>query len=213
MRHARLRSVHWRVAKARLSGASESAQSNAMSEFDKTDSRKWLGRAAVLAACVIVVSLAVSRLGAGSLFVVAGAVIVLVYVFDAPQLVFSALDAARRKIRGVEHDGRHDWYGFRGTTMRLFFDDAGLPWIAVKEIALVLRIDDVAQALRHYGPAEFAAQSLANGEQCLSEIGLQRLLKHSRHRDAHALLLWFEREVMLPLRRRRESFPGAAGRN
>lgn len=184
-----------------------------MSEVDKSTSGKWLGRSAVVAACAIVVYLAVVHLGAFALFPVAGAIVVLVYVLDAPQAIFSALDAARRKVRGVEHDGRHDWYGFRGTTLRLYFDEGGKPWIAVKEIAQVLEIKDVAEALRHYGRAEFAAQSFASDEQCLSEAGLRRLLKYSQHRDAHALLLWFEREVMLPLRRRRELFPGVADRN
>lgn len=181
-----------------------------MWEFDGRTSGKWLGRFAVVAACAIVVFLSVSHLGAFALFPVAGVAIILVYVLDAPQAIFSAFGAARRRLRGIKHDGRHDWYGFRGTRLRLFFDEVGKPWIAVKEIAQILEIEDVAVAFRHYGPAEFAAQPFASGERCLSEAGLRRYLKGSRHRDAHALLLWFEREVILPLQRRREFFPAAS---
>lgn len=180
-----------------------------MPATDQHTSGKWLGRAAAVAACAAVCFLAISYLGPFAFLPIVGAMVVLVYVLNAPQAVFSVFAAARRKVRGVEHDGRHDWYGFRGTTLRLFFDGAGKPWIAAKEVAQILEIDDVAEAFRLYHPAEFAAQSFASNERCLSETGLRRLLKYSRHRDAHALLLWFEREVMLPLRRRRELFPGA----
>ena len=147
-------------------------------------------------------------MGAFALFPVVGVVIVLVYLFDAPQFLFSVIDAARHKVAGVEHNGRHEWYGFRGTRMRLFFDEAGAPWIAVKELALVLGIDDVAETFRLYRPSEFSAPSFADGEECVSEVGLRRLVKYSRHQDAHALKLWFEREVLLPRRRRLDLFSG-----
>jgi len=179
-------------------------------ELDGRTSGKRLGRIAVVAACAIVVFLAVSHLGAFAFLPVAGVAVLLVYVLDAPQAVFSAFGAARRRLRGIKHDGRHDWYGFRGTTLRLFFDEGGKPWIAVKEIAQILEIEDIAATFSHYGPAEIAAQPFASSERCISEGGLRRYLKQSRHRDAHALLLWFEREVILPLQRRREFFPAAS---
>lgn len=182
----------------------ESAHRVAMSEVDERASRKWLGRAAAVAACGIVVYFAVSRFWPFGLFAVAGAAIVLVYVFDVPQLLFSALEGARRRVQGVEHNGRHDWYGFQGNTIRVFFDDRRRPWMAVKEIAHIIQVEDVADAFRHYRPAEFAKQPFAKDEYCLSEAGLRHLLKYSRHRDAHAFLLWFEREVLMPLRRRQE---------
>lgn len=181
-----------------------------MSDVDERASSKWLGRAAAVAACGIVVYFAVSHLWPFGLFAVAGAAIVLVYVFDVPQLLFSALEGARRRVRGVEHNGRHDWYGFQGTTIRVFFDDRRRPWLAVKEIAHILRIEDVADAFRHYRAAEFAQQPFAKDEYCLSEAGLRRLLKYSRHPDAHAFLLWFEREVLIPLRRRQEQSSASA---
>lgn len=181
-----------------------------MFELDRRDQGKWLRRFAVVAACAIVVVISVLHLGAYAFLPVAGVAIVLVYVLDAPQAIFSAFGAARRRLRGIKHDGRHDWYGFRGTTLRLFFDEGESPWIAVKEIAQILEIEDLAATFRHFGPSEFAAQPFAGGERCLSEAGLRRYLKGSRHRDAHALLLWFEREVILPLQRRRKFFPGAA---
>ena len=165
--------------------------------------KQWM-RVATVVGCVLVVYLAVVSIGAFALFAVAGAVIVLVYVFDVPQLLFSGVHAARKKVQGVEHAGRHDWYGFHGSTIRVFFDERRNPWMAAKEIAHILAIGDVPEAFRGYRASEFAKQSFAKDEYCLSESGLRRLLKQSQHPEAHAMLLWLEREVLFPLQRREE---------
>lgn len=165
---------------------------------------KWLGRALAIAACGIVVYLAIKHFGKFGYIAIALAGVVLVYVLDVPQMLFWGFDAARAKVQGVEHDGRHDWYGFKGVTLRVFCDESGEPWVAAKEIARVLEIDDVAATLSNFGSGEFARQSFAKDEACLSERGMRRLLKYSRHREAGALLLCFEREILMPLRRRRE---------
>lgn len=162
----------------------------------------------MLAACVLVVYVAIVNLGAFALFAVAGAVIVLVYTFDAPGLLFAGLHAARKKVQGVEHAGRHDWYGFHGTTIRVFFDERRNPWMAAKEIAHLLQAGPIPATFRGYRSAEFAKQSFANDEYCLSEAGLRRLLASSSHPEAHAMLLWLEREVLFPLRMREEQPPG-----
>lgn len=164
---------------------------------------RWLGRVLAIAACGIVVFLAVRYFGKSGYITVALAGVVLVYVLDVPQLLFRGLDAARAKVQGVEHDGRHDWYGFKGVTLRVFCDQSGEPWVAVKEIARILEIEDVATTLSNFGSGEFARQSFAKNEACLSERGMRRLLKDSRHSEAGALLLCFEREVLMPMRRRR----------
>lgn len=164
---------------------------------------QWM-RAATVVGCVLVVYLAVISIGAFALFAVAGAILVLVYVFDVPQLLFSGVHAARKKVQGVEHAGRHDWYGFHGSTIRVFFDERRNPWMAAKEIAHILALGDVPAAFRGYRASEFAKQPFANDEYCLSEAGLRRLLKQSQHSEAHAMLLWLEREVLFPLQRREE---------
>ena len=165
---------------------------------------RWLGRAFAIAVCGIVVYLAIAYFGNAGYVTLALAAVVLVYVFDVPQFFFLAFDAARAKVQGVEHDGRHDWYGFKGVTLRVFCDESGEPWVAAKEIARVLEIEDVAATLSNFGPGEFARQPFARDEACLSERGLRRLLKYSRHRESGALLLCFEREILMPLRRRSE---------
>ena len=174
-----------------------------MNDFDEQEARrKRLLRITTVAGCVVVVYLAVVTIGAFALFAVAGAILVLVYVFDVPQLLFSGVHAARKKVQGVEHAGRHDWYGFHGSTIRVFFDERRNPWMAAKEIAHILAVGDVPGAFRGYRASEFAKQPFANDEYCLSEAGLRRLLKQSTHPEAHAMLLWLERDVLFPLQRR-----------
>ena len=179
-----------------------------MNDFDESErKRKRLMRAGAVVGCVIVVYLAVVSIGAFALFAVAGAVIVLVYVFDVPQALFWGVHAARKKVQGVEHEGRHDWYGFHGSTIRVFFDERHKPWLAAKEIAHILEAGDVPAAFYAYHPSEFARQPFAKDEYCLSEAGLRRLLKYSQHPEARAMLLWFERDVLFPLQQRDEQAP------
>ena len=174
-----------------------------MIDFDEElRKRKRLYRIAAGAGSVIVLYLAFTLLGAFGLFAMAGVVIVLVYTFDAPEILFFGLHKARKKVQGVEHAGRHDWYGFHGTTIRVFFDEHRKPWLAAKEIAHILAAGSIPEAFRGYRSAEFGRQPFANEEYCLSEEGLRRLLKGSQHPEAHPMLLWLERDVLFPLRER-----------
>ena len=174
-----------------------------MIEFDESErKRKRLMRVAVVVGSVIVLYVAFTSLGAFGLFAMAGVVIVLVYTFDVPEMLFAGFYKARRKVRGVEHAGRHDWYGFHGSTIRVFFDERRNPWLAAKEVAHILAAGDIPEAFRGYRFGEFAQQPFAGNEYCLSEAGLRRLLKGSQHPEAHAMLLWLERDVLFPLQRR-----------
>jgi hypothetical protein len=174
-----------------------------MSDFDASErKRKCLMRVAAIVGSVIVIYWGFATLGAFGLFTMAGAIIVLVYAFDVPEILFFGFYKARRKVQGVEHAGRHDWYGFHGTTIRVFFDERRKPWMAAKEIAHILATGDVPEAFRGYRSSEFAQQPFANDEYCLSEAGLRRLLKDSQHPEAHPMLLWLERDVLFPLRER-----------
>jgi hypothetical protein len=137
------------------------------------------------------------------LFPIAGVAIVFVFLFDLPQLLFSAIDAARHKVQGVEHAGRHEWYAFHGQRVRVFMDESGAPWFAASEIAAILGIRDAAEALRAYSASEAGQPDFARGERCLSEAGLRRAIKYSKHPDASALGIWLEREVLFPLRQRK----------
>jgi hypothetical protein len=174
-----------------------------MIDFDESErKRKRLMRVAAVVGSVIVLYLAFTTLGAFGLFAVAGVVIVLVYTFDVPEFLFSGYYAAKKKVQGVEHAGRHDWYSFHGATIRVFFDERRKPWMAAKEIVHILAAGEIRDAFRGYRASEFAQQPFAKDEYCLSETGLRRLLKGSQHPEAHAMLLWLERDVLFPLQRR-----------
>ena len=174
-----------------------------MIDFDEElRKRKRLYRVAAVVGSMLAVYLTVTTLGAFGLFAIAGAVIALVYTFDVPEILFSGYYAAKKKVQGVEHAGRHDWYGFHGTTIRVFFDAHRKPWMAAREIAQILAAGDVPEAFRGYRSSEFGQQPFAGNEYCLSETGLRRLLKSSQHPEAHPMLLWLERDVLFPLRER-----------
>ena len=134
---------------------------------------------------------------------IVGAALVLAYLFDLAQLPFAGIAAARRKVQGVEHGGRHEWHAFRGQRVRVFLDEYGAPWFSAREIAAILEVKNPAEALLPYGRNEAAEPAFAKGERCLSESGLRRMIRHSRHPEAPALGLWLEREVLFTLGRRK----------
>jgi hypothetical protein len=109
--------------------------------------------------------------------------------------LFDGLEAAKRHVQGVEGDGRHEWYAFKGQRVRVFLDANRQPWFALDEIAFILSIKADKETFRHYGPHEYGIPESAS-EACLSESGLRRLIKYSAHPEAGALRLWLEREVL-----------------
>jgi len=177
-----------------------------MSDLDKQEARTgWIVRVAVAILSGLLVFWASRQLTQNPflLFPLAGAAIALVFVFDLPQILFSVIDAARHKVQGVEHAGRHEWYAFHGQRVRVFMDESGAPWFAANEIAAILGIKDAAAALRAYGASEAGQPDFARGERCLSESGMRRAIKYSKHPDASALGIWLEREVLFPLQHRK----------
>jgi len=118
--------------------------------------------------------------------------------------IFGALAQAKRYVEGVEGDQRHEWYAFKGQRVRVFLDGDGHPWFALNEIAFILDLKVDRDTFRRYGPHEVGVPATAS-EKCLSESGLRRLLVHSSHRDAAALGLWMERDVLRMLRNRAEA--------
>ena len=124
-----------------------------------------------------------------------------VFALSWTSLVFAPFEWAKRYIEGVEGDERHEWYAFKGQRVRVFLDDAQQPWFAVKDIAFILDLKVDADTFRSYASREAGVPEAAS-ETCLSEAGLRRLIKYSTHRDAGALGLWLEREVLRVLRNR-----------
>jgi hypothetical protein len=111
----------------------------------------------------------------------------------------TSLERAKRYIQGAEGDHRHEWYSFKGQRVRVFLDEMQQPWFALNEIVFILEIEDQKHAFRHYTPDEHGTPASAS-EPCLSESGLRRLIKYSKHPDAGALGLWLEREVLRMLK-------------
>ena len=102
---------------------------------------------------------------------------------------------ARRYIQGVEGDHRHEWHSFRGWRVRAFAGADGDPWFPIAEIAPILELKVDSATFRNYGPGELGSPESAPGKY-LSVSGLRRLVKYSSHRDAPALGLWLDREVL-----------------
>jgi hypothetical protein len=155
-----------------------------MIDFDESErKRKRLMRVATVVGSVIVLYLAFTMLGPFGLFAMAGVVIVLVYVFDAPELLFAGFYKARRKVQGVEHAGRHDWYGFHGSTIRVFFDERAAPPAAGDRAHSAGR--QRARSVPRLPSAEFG-NSVCQREYCLSASlrGRSRLAAPRGARDA-----------------------------
>ena len=175
---------------------------------DDSNGRKWFFRIASIAGLVaafVAIGLFVKK---GQSFP-AGMTIMLVvplavvFSWSWTGSVFGSLGWAKRYVEGVEGDQRHEWYAFKGQRVRVFLDEHGQPWFALNEIAFILSLKVDGTTFRHYGPREYGIAG-TSAEACLSEIGLRRLIKYSAHRDAGALGLWLERDVLRVLRNRRE---------
>ena len=122
-------------------------------------------------------------------FVAAGCGILFAWSWRGAYL--APFEWARRYVQGVEGDHKHEWYVFKGRRVRVTLDADSAPWLAIDDIAPILEIDPGAATFRHYGTDEYSAQG-----KCLSVRGLRRLVKYSNHRDAGALGLWLDREVL-----------------
>jgi len=127
----------------------------------------------------------------------------LLLVWSWKHSFLAPLEWAKRYVEGVEGNERHEWYAFKGQRVRVFLDEEQRPWFALNEIAFILALEIDEKTFRHYGPGDLAKPDGAS-EKCLSEAGLRRLIKYSTHRDAGALGLWLERDVLRILKNRAE---------
>lgn len=118
--------------------------------------------------------------------------------------IFTSLARAKRYVEGVEGNRRHEWYAFKGMRVRVFLDEQKRPWFPLKEIAFILGLEADEETFRHYRQNEIGIPESAS-EKCLSEAGLRRLVKYSKHPDAGALGLWLDREVLRMLKNRKEA--------
>jgi len=77
------------------------------------------------------------------------------------------------------------------------------PWFLARDIGWALDIKDIRPAIEGFGAHE-RSEIGADSALCLSEKGVLRLINSSRHPQARRLRLWFERDVMFPIQRKRE---------
>lgn len=175
---------------------------------DNRPGLKWFFRALSVAAIVAVLVGIGFFMRRGQSFP-AGMLVVLVvpvailFSWSWTGSVLGSIARAKGYVEGVEGDGRHEWFAFRGQRVRVFLDEEQQPWFALNEIAFILSLHVDEQTFRHYRSSELAIPESAS-EKCLSESGLRRLIKYSTHPDARPLGLWLDREVLRVLKNRSE---------
>jgi hypothetical protein len=98
------------------------------------------------------------------------------------------------------HGGRHYYFGLQ--ELRVVFDDDGCAWMRLDDVRLCVGGDG--RGVRHYAPAEATLVQGAGRHVYLSVAGVRRYLRLARHADLAAFTLWFERDFVIPLERRRE---------
>src|SRR4051812_35863653 len=87
--------------------------------------RKWFFRAASAGGLVAVIAAIGVFIGKGN-SAVAGALLfvglafAILFSWSWTGSLFSSLEGAKRYVEGVEGDGRHEWYAFRGQRVRAF---------------------------------------------------------------------------------------------
>ena len=102
---------------------------------------------------------------------------------------------ARR--RAYEGDDRVFRFGYHEVRTVMWH---GGPWFMASEVCNALGHENVEEATRHFPPTECASIP-GRSEFWLSDAGVEKLARRSRHPRAREFRLWFEREVMHPFRR------------
>jgi hypothetical protein len=78
----------------------------------------------------------------------------------------------------------------------------GRPWFTASDVCEALGYDDVPDAIRNLAAGEWEGVG-GRQESYLSEGAVEKLARRSRHGDAARFGVWFERDVMFPIRRAR----------
>ena len=97
------------------------------------------------------------------------------------------------------HGGRHYYFGHE--EIRVLFDADGAPWLRVDDVRRCIGGDT--DRLRHYDAAHAGRFEGEGRKVFLSEAGVRRWVRASRHADAARFLLWYERDFLMPLENRR----------
>ena len=122
----------------------------------------------------------------------------------APEIVEIFPWLARKGREHVYEPGENDrmyTYGLVNIWMRM---QGEIPWFVARDIANALRVEGIESRVEKFATSEKCIME-ADGELCLSEKGVLRLASGTRTHDAPKFRLWFEREVMFPIRRLQEA--------
>lgn len=115
-------------------------------------------------------------------------------------LTFFGVAHLERMAAKAVHGGRHYYFGH--DEIRVLFDDDDRAWLRLADIRVCLGGDG--RGVRHFAPAELTLIAGEGAKPYLSIDGVRRYIKTSRHPDRQRFVLWFEREFVAPLEKRRE---------
>jgi len=103
------------------------------------------------------------------------------------------------RLRAYRGDERVYRFGRRDVRMFLWH---GRPWFSARAVCSALGYEDVDVTIRHLGATRHESAGRCS-EPYLSEFAVAKLGARSRHPEAIAFRIWFERDVMYPLHRAR----------
>lgn len=105
-------------------------------------------------------------------------------------------------------------FEFAGQSLRVVTDEAGVPWIAAKDVCEILDLDNQKQALdalpeKHLGYAKIHTSGGEQNMRTVSEAGLYRLVFRSKKAEAQEFQDWVT-ETVLPSIRKTGGYDHAA---
>jgi len=118
----------------------------------------------------------------------------------APEVVeFWSWFIGKAEEHAVQRDERIYRFGYTDIRMLMVGEN---PWFAAADVGSALGFADIDQETKRF---DVTKCDLVSGEPYLSEAGVMTLIGRSRRPDTRSFKIWFEREVMSPLKRAREA--------
>ena len=113
---------------------------------------------------------------------------------------FPALQRSGHRRALQEWEGRY--YKYEGTHLRAYFDGEDA-WFDAKDVLSVLDKTPGAWLDTRFTPEEYGVNP-GRSDKCFSPAGVIKLTQISEHPEAPKFRLWFERTVVLYLKRKKE---------
>ena len=112
---------------------------------------------------------------------------------------FFGIAHLQRLAARVAHGGRHYYFGHE--EIRVVFDDNDSAWLCLADLRRCIGGD--AGRIRHFLPTEATTFRASSRQVYLSEAGVRRYVAVTRHADLQKFTLWFERDFISPIEKRR----------